>query len=278
MVFAMKFLLLILSVFVITELAFASEELEPNKWILVDNFETNDLSTWLKRDTKNNTSPKVENPQVTQIEQEDSGNYYLIKKPAADGVVGNRKALSFVKLPSVVDVGEVYTFYMRINVEYFPNNHVFGLSNLDSEGIVKHDYNAFEPSLRITDKSESSGLKNDGTLMVKLGKGYDKVQNFSEQRSAKPLEENLWYEVWYVVNNGKLNDGGQKYDVYLRGGEFVEQTLVYKDADFRMKRELPLIYFLSNCNTGSAEQPYGNGGIRYDDIYMIKGLNLSLPL
>ena len=278
MVFAMKFLLLILSVFVITELAFASEELEANKWILVDDFETNDLSTWLKRDTKNNTSPKVENPQVTQIEQEDSGNYYLIKKPAADGVVGNRKALSFVKLPSVVDVGEVYTFYTRINVEYFPNNHVFGLSNLDSEGIVKHDYNAFEPSLRITDKSESSGLKNDGTLMVKLGKGYDKVQNFSKQRSAKPLEENLWYEVWYVVNNGKLDDGGQKYDVYLRGGEFVEQTLVYKDADFRMKRELPLIYFLSNCNTGPAEQPYGNGGVRYDDIYMIKGLNLSLPL
>ena len=278
MVFAMKFLLLILSVFVITELAFASEELEANKWVLVDNFETNDLSAWVKRDTKNNTLPKIENPQVTKINQEESGNHFLIKKPAADGVVGNRKALSFVKLPSVVDVGEVYTFYTRINVEYFPNNHVFGLSNLDSEGIVKHDYNAFEPSLRITDKSESSGLKNDGTLMVKLGKGYDKVQNFSEQRSAKPLEENLWYEVWYVVNNGKLDDGGQKYDVYLRGGEFVEQTLVYKDADFRMKRELPLIYFLSNCNTGSAEQPYGNGGVRYDDIYMIKGLNLSLPL
>ena len=274
----MKFLLLILSVLATTELAFASEELEANKWVLVDNFETNDLSAWIKRDTKNNTLPKIENPQVTKINQEESGNHFLIKKPAADGVVGNRKALSFVKLPSVVDVGEVYTFYTRINVEYFPNNHVFGLSNLDPEGIAEHDYNAFEPSLRITDKSESSGLKNDGTLMVKLGKGYDKVQNFSEQRSAKPLEENLWYEVWYVVNNGKLNDGGQKYDVYLRGGEFSEQTLVYKGADFRMKRELPLIYFLSNCNTGPAEHPYGNGGIRYDDIYMVKGLNLSLPL
>ena len=274
----MKFLLLILSVLATTELAFASEELEANKWVLVDNFETNDLSAWIKRDTKNNTLPKIENPQVTKINQEESGNHFLIKKPAADGVVGNRKALSFVKLPTVVDVGEVYTFYTRINVEYFPNNHVFGLSNLDPEGIAEHDYNAFEPSLRITDKSESSGLKNDGTLMVKLGKGYDKVQNFSEQRSAKPLEENLWYEVWYVVNNGKLNDGGQKYDVYLRGGEFSEQTLVYKGADFRMKRELPLIYFLSNCNTGPAEHPYGNGGIRYDDIYMVKGLNLSLPL
>jgi len=127
----MKFLLLILSVLATTELAFASEELEANKWVLVDNFETNDLSAWVKRDTKNNTLPKIENPQVTKINQEESGNHFLIKKPAADGVVGNRKALSFVKLPSVVDVGEVYTFYTRINVEYFPNNHVFGLSNLN---------------------------------------------------------------------------------------------------------------------------------------------------
>lgn len=274
----MKFLLLILTFFATTDLVFADEQAEPNDWLLVDDFETNDLSNWTKRDTKNDTSPKVENPQITQIEREESSNHYLIKKPAADGVVGNRKALSFVALPSAVEVGEVYTFYTRINVEYFPNNHVFGLSNLDPEGIAEHDYNAFEPSLRITDKSESSGLKNDGTLMVKLGKGYDKIQNFSEERSAKPLEEDQWYEVWYVVNNDTVDNGGQHYDVYVRGGEFSEQTLVYKKADFRMKRELPLIYFLTNCNTGPADHPYGNGGIRYDDIYMVKELNLSLPI
>ena len=273
----MKRLLIILSTFVISQLVFANETSDSNPWLLIDNFETNDLSSWEKRDTKNNTSPKIENPQITEIKKEDSGNHYLIKKPAADGVVGNRKALSFVKLPSAVEVGEVYTFYTRINVEYFPNNHVFGLSNLDPEGIAEHDYNAFEPSLRITDKSESSGLKNDGTLMVKLAKGYDKVQNFAEGRSAQPLEQDQWYEIWYVVNNDKFDNGGQRYNVYVRGGEFSEQTLVYQNADFRMKRELPLTYFLSNCNTGPADHPYGNGGIRYDDIYMVKGFNLSLP-
>ena len=273
----MKLLLIILFTFVISQLVFANETSDSNPWLLIDNFETNDLSSWEKRDTKNNTSPKIENPQITEIKKEDSGNHYLIKKPAADGVVGNRKALSFVKLPSAVEVGEVYTFYTRINVEYFPNNHVFGLSNLDPEGIAEHDYNAFEPSLRITDKSESSGLKNDGTLMVKLAKGYDKVQNFAEGRSAQPLEQDQWYEIWYVVNNDKFDNGGQRYNVYVRGGEFSEQTLVYQNADFRMKRELPLTYFLSNCNTGPADHPYGNGGIRYDDIYMVKGFNLSLP-
>jgi len=96
------------------------------QWLLVDNFEQNDLSSWFKRDTKNQTSPFVENPQVTEIHKEESGNHYLIKKPAPDGVVGNRKALSFVKLPKAIEVGEMATIYTRIQVEYFPNNHIFG--------------------------------------------------------------------------------------------------------------------------------------------------------
>lgn len=248
-----------------------------NKWLLVDDFERADLSPWIKRDTKNETSPFVENPQVTEIREEESGNRYLIKKPAAEGVVGNRKALSFVKLPSSIDVGVTATIYTRFNVEYFPNNHIFGLSNLEPEGITEHDYNAFEPSLRITDKAESSGLKNDGALMVKLGKGYENVQNFLRNQSAEPLKEGHWYEVWYVVNNKPVTEGGQKYDVYLRGGEFSEQQLVYKGADFRMKRELPLGYFLANCNTGSIKKPYGNGGVLYDDIHMALGVELSTP-
>jgi len=250
---------------------------ETSSWLLVDDFERSNLGAWEKRDTKNNTSPYVENPQVTEIRKEESGNRYLIKKPAVDGVVGNRKALSFVKLPAPVPVGDTYTFFTRVNVEYFPNNHVFGLSNLDPSGIAEHDYNAFEPSLRITDKRESSGLKNDGTLMVKLGKGYAKIENKALKQSAKPLTPGLWYDVWYVVNNAKLDQGGQTYDVYVRGGEFEEQALVYQGADFRMKRELPLIYFLSNCNTGPSDHPYGNGGVLYDDIYMSKGVRLTTP-
>ena len=71
---------------------------------------------------------------------------------------------------------------------------------------------------------------------------------------------------------------GQQYNVYVQGGEFKTQTLVYKNAKFRMKRELPLIYFLANCNTGPLKKPYGNGGLKYDDLYMSRGINLSSPL
>jgi len=249
-----------------------------NTWLLIDNFESATFSkAWQRDNTRNDTFPHVPNPQVTVINTENN-NAFLLKKPAAEGVVGNRKALTHKRLPVPVTVGETYTFFTRINIEYFPNNHVFGLSNLDGEGIKKHDYNALEPSLRITDKRESNGVKNDGTLMVKVDHGYENIRNYEQSRSAKPATAGIWYDIWYVVNNDIVKNGGQTYDVYVRGGEFIQQTLVYKNADFRMKRELPLISFMMNCNTGPADKPYGNGGIKYDDIYMIKGKQLSLPM
>ena len=255
-------------------------------WLLIDNFE-NSLSNWQSVDTQNETKPQVKNPQITVIQPEQaststststSTNHYLLKKPARDGIVGNRKALSYTKLPQAVEVGQTYTFYIRINVAAFPNNHAFGLSNLTPELINKHAYDAFEPTLRVTDKTESNGLVNDGALMVKTGNGYSNIQNYTTKQSAKPLQTNTWYDVWYVVNNAAASKQGQQYDVYVKGGEFSKQTLVYKNAQFRMKREQPLIYFLANCNTGPIKKPYGNGGLRYDDLYMSKGTNLNNPM
>ncbi|MEP0367660.1 MAG: hypothetical protein ABJN36_12780 [Cyclobacteriaceae bacterium] len=250
-------------------------------WFKIDDFESsNPLESWTLVDTQNETNPKVENPQVTEVRDEDRGNRYLIKKPAAEGVVGNRKAISFRKLPKAIAVGETYTLYVRLNVEYFPNNHVFGLSNMGPDGIIEHAYNAMEPTLRVTDRYDANvDLQNDGTLLVRKGDWYDKIYNNEAERSAKPLETNTWYEVWCVVNNSMVSDGGQSYDVYIKGGgEFTKQQLVYVGADFRMKRELPIIYFQSTCNTGSVVNPYGNGGLRYDDLYMAEGVVLSSPV
>lgn len=281
---------------------FADEPMPPKsasltQWVLIDDFESGVLSSeWIKKDTKNDTNPYVENPQVTDVFSETSHqisedtnlvnpssenvlkNYFLLKKPAAEGVVGNRKALTFKKLPVDIPVGETYTIFSRVNIEYFPNNHVYGLSNLDAKGIEKNDYNAFEPSLRITDKFESNGYKNDGTLMVKTHDGYAKIIDPRSQKDAKPAQTDVWYDIWLVVNNDTLENGGQTYDVYVRGGEFKTQKKVYHGAKFRMEREEPLTYFLMNCNTGPSDKPYGNGGIRYDDLYMQKGVKLDNPV
>lgn len=247
-------------------------------WKLIDDFEDPaTITQWHKADTHNDTDPFIANPQVTERRQEASGNVYLIKKPAADGIVGNRMALTYFKLPKPIAAGEVATLYARFSVESFPNNHIFGLSDLAPQGIEKHAYNAFEPSLRITDKTESNGDKNDGTLMVKLGKGYDKIKNPRTGQSAKPLEPGVRYQIWMVMDNRALENGGQRYDVYIQGGEFSQQTKVYSGADYRMKREQSLSYFLTNCNTGPKKKPYGNGGVLYDDLYLAKGQNLTSP-
>ena len=272
----------VISIIIMVSLLYAcSLNSQASTWLLIDNFETNNLDSWQIADTQNNTSPFIANPQVTEIRALGT-NHYLIKKPAKDGIVGNRKALSYIALPKPVNVGEVYTFHTRILVESFPNNHAFGISNLGPKDIEEQAYNAFEPTLRVTDKFESNGYKNNGTLMVKIDnddkyRQYSNIQNYALNKSARPLETKTWYNIWYVVNNQTLVNGGQTYDVYIQGGEFKEQTLVYKTANFRMKREMPLVYFFATTNTGPVKKPYGNGGLAYDDIYMAKGINLSYP-
>lgn len=256
-------------------------------WLLIDDFESasNTLSSdWHIRDVQNETKPFVKSPQIALIKQEQtSQNQYYLKKPAANGVVGNRKALSYIKLPNTLNVGDTATFYTRIMVESFPNNHSFGLSNQHPADIDKLAYNAFEPMLRVTDKTESDGTQNSGALMVIKealnGKAkYQDIQNPLNGKAADPLQEGKWYEVWYVVDNRLKENGGQTYSVYIRGGEFSQQQKVYDNAEFRMKREAELVYFVTIANTGPLKQPYGNGGLAYDDIYMTTGIELSAPV
>lgn len=249
-------------------------------WLLVDNFETDELlERWTKIDARNDTDPYVPNPQVAEIRSDpETGNRFMLRKPAVDGVVGNRKALGFMPLPVPVQVGETYTLYVRFSVEYFPNNQSFGLSNVSASEIADQAYDSFEPMIRITDKRESDGSKNDGTLTVLSGyKTYSKIVNPATGKPARPLETGEWYELWCVVGNAPVEAGGQRYDLYVRGGEFAKQQLVFAGAQFRMQRTLPLMFFMTISNTGPRDDPYGNGGVRYDDIYLAQGRILSTP-
>lgn len=250
------------------------------KWLMVDNFES-DLKRWIHVDVDNNTNPFVADPQVAEVRVDaQTGNQFLLTKPAADGIVGNRKAIGFTPLPVAVQVGETYTFYTRINLEYFPNNQSFGLANVSAAEIPEQNYNAFELMIRVTDKFEGNGDKNDGALQVLSGgdSRYSNIVNPATGKSAQPLQTDEWYELWYVVNNAPTNEGGQRYDLYVRGGEFARRALVFENAVFRMGRTLPLRYFMTICNTGPHDKPYGNGGVRYDDIYMIPGRERSSPI
>lgn len=275
---------LVLTLLLIIPTANSSAQSKGN-WLKIDDFESpKALNSWTLYDAQNETQPKIENPQVTEVREEhlngQETNRYLLKKAGPDGIFGNRKALSFRKLPKAIEVGEIYTLYLRLNVESYANNHVLGLSNMPADEIKKLAYEAFEPSLRITDRFDPHVKeKNNGAMQVRNNPWYDVVYNKKEGRKVNPFETGTWYEIWVIVNNNKKSDGGQRYDVYVKGGsEFPTQQKVYTGADFRIKRELPLIYFQSTCNSGPIDEPFGNGGLKYDDLYMIKGLNLTSPL
>jgi len=258
----------------------AVQEEQPPMWLLVDDFESG-LDRWTHVDVENNTDPFVPDPQIAEIRIDpESGNHFTLRKPAVDGLVGNRKATGFAPLPVNVEAGETYTFYTRINVEYFPNNQSFGLTSVPASKIPVENYNSFEPMIRVTDRTDGDGYKNTGALQI-LGGGERRYSNIIDPatgESAKPLQTDEWYEVWYVVNNAPYDEGGQRYDLYVRGGEFETQQKVFEGAVFRIRREAPLQFFMSTCNTGPKERPYGNGGVRYDDIYMTPGRELSSPL
>ena len=270
-----------------TRLAFAEDIIgQKELWIKIDDFESkNPLSDWTKYDAQNETDPYIKNPQVTEIRVEQlsnniSSNRYLIKKAGPDGIFGNRKALSFRKLPKPIEVGDTYTLYLRLNVDSYSNNHVFGLTNLQPAGIMEKAYEAFEPSIRITDRFDPHvNYQNNGAMQVRNNPWYDIAFNAKKGKNIEPFDTDIWYEIWLVINNKKKSEGGQRYDIYIRGGtEFPFQQKVYTAADFRIKREQPLIYFQATCNSGPVEEPFGNGGLRYDDLYMVKGIDLSSPV
>ena len=83
---------------------------------------------------------------------------------------------------------------------------------------------------------------------------------------------------WYTVNNAPRDQGVQRYDLYARGVELATQQRVFEDAGFRIQRESPRRSFMVICNTGPHRAPYGNGRIRYDDIFMAPGSDLTMPL
>ncbi len=263
-----------------TDKPVADLEGSASSWLLVDDFESG-LGQWTFVDVQNETDPFVPDPQIAEIHIDaDTGSHFMLRKPAVDGLVGNRKGIGFAPLPVTVKPGETYTFYTRINVEYFPNNQSFGLTSVGAEEIPVLNYESFEPMIRVTDRTEGNGYQNTGALQV-LGGGdmrYSDIFNPASGEPAKPLQTDEWYEVWYVVNNAPYDAGGQRYDLYIRGGEFADQQMAFEDAVFRVRREAPLQYFMTTCNTGSKDKPYGNGGVRYDDIYMASGLNLTSPL
>jgi len=99
-------------------------------------------------------------------------------------------------------------------------------------------------------------------LFLFLNNADRKVISPATGEPAKPFKPGHWYELWYAVDNARRESGGQRYDLYVRGGESATQQRVFKGAEFRMQRTILLVLFMTIANTGPHKSLYGNGGVR----------------
>jgi hypothetical protein len=97
-------------------------------------------------------------------------------------------------------------------------------------------------------------------------------------QNVNPLTDlNVWYELWLVIDHASDTS-----DVYIKGGQFTEQTLAVENARFRNGGSTdPFKYFVMKSHNGNEDTEAGYRGIDpwyLDDLYIdYTGENLSTP-
>lgn len=85
--------------------------------------------------------------------------------------------------------------------------------------------------------------------------------------------DGVWYETWFV-----LNSTTQTYDVYIKGGDWAEQTQIVSGAAFRNQGTDPQNRFYVRMSTGDILNPKSVDKIWLDDLTVdTSGQNLTTP-
>jgi len=98
-------------------------------------------------------------------------------------------------------------------------------------------------------------------------------------QNVNPLTDlNVWYEMWVVIDHATDTS-----DVYIKGGQFTEQTLAVENAKFRNGGSTDAFeYFVMKSHNGNEDTEAGYRGIDpwyLDDLYIdYTGENLTSPL
>ncbi len=115
------------------------------------------------------------------------------------------------------------------------------------------------------DYSQVFGHSIDSILIVYDDTGY-KTTNFA-------TAPKIWYEFWFVFDQTT-----NKYDAYIRGGEYTAITKIYSQATFRTKGNDAQKFFYARSTVGSLTAPAAVDNVYFDDIYVdTTGANLATP-
>ena len=85
--------------------------------------------------------------------------------------------------------------------------------------------------------------------------------------------DGVWYETWFV-----LNSTTQTYDVFIKGGDWANQTQIVSGAAFRKQGTDPQNRFYVRMSTGDITNPKSVDKIWLDDLTVdTSGQNLTTP-
>lgn len=179
-----------------------------------------------------------------------SGNKVIELKPGTflNGT-GGQNTWFTIPIPAVTGTGTIYGRYAKETDVVSP---VWGTT----PAATPASYGDF---------SQVFGHATDSILIVYDGTGY-KTTNFA-------LAPRTWYEFWFV-----FDQPSNKYDLYIRGGEYTAITKIYSQATFRSKGTEPQKFFYARSTVGSLTAPAAVDDVYYDDIYIdTTGANLTTP-
>jgi hypothetical protein len=162
----------------------------------------------------------------------------------------------WMDIPAIAD-GSDGTVYFEFSQSDQSNNTAFGTTNVDEIGDPLWRWGIFS----------ALGRVNFGSFDVfdEDAPGYVNVGT---------KEANTWYKLWFHVDNAI-----DEHTVYIQGGEWEEQTLIYSEALFRNFISVDdQIKFLIIQAAGNQDNPTSGQYVYWDNLFVDPtGLNLSVP-
>ena len=180
----------------------------------------------------------LDNPEIPMIGAEEGGNQY------------QESTSAYINLEEGIAEGDVGTLFYRV---FKPGAHnpdcSAGISAAAQPGRGWGDFEAY---------------------CAIVGNEF-RARNASSNTPVATLDDDTWYNVWLVIDNGS-----DTYDVYLTTGEAdaTESDQVASDFSFRNGTNADLVTFkiFGNANAAAPRAIY------VDDIYIEQGVNLSLSI
>ncbi len=228
------------------------------------------FSAWEVINTFNDPA-EIEDWQIHNILPEGNGFIQIVDRPydsrgggvlaASSGNVPYSHTNIWRPLPAPVT--DLTTLYMEVAIEDVMGDYAFGVKRVAPDQIVRQE----------GDTTVVSQWANFAALSRMGRHGQDA---YDTNGYAPAFGESLirtWYQYWWVIDHFNLS-----YSLYVKGGEFEEQTLAFQDYIYRVQEFDDLLTFMLIIHPGGLDALNSAEPIYFDNIFIdYTGMNLSDP-